>query len=158
MGFDYSFIMAATGDRVPCVYIEDGKIVGLNSADPIRVNYKDPFPGEPSGVTARDTLKLDWSHGHNMAVVGGIGRIGYMAGGKAALWKDEDMADTFTSRAVAFLDRQKKAQPFFLYFATHDIHVPRVPHPRFVGKTSMGAARRRDRAVRWVRRRTAGGP
>src|SRR5262249_15913252 len=27
---------------------------------------------------------------------------------------------------------------FFLYFATHDIHVPRVPHPRFAGKTEMG--------------------
>lgn len=139
IGFDYSFIMAATGDRVPCVYIEDGKIVGLNPADPIRVSYNDPFPGEPTGVTARDTLKLDWSHGHNMAVVNGIGRIGYLTGGKAALWKDEDMADTFTRRAVAFLERQKKDQPFFLYFATHDIHVPRVPHPRFAGQTSMGA-------------------
>ena len=139
VGFDYSFIMAATGDRVPCVYIEDRRIVGLNPADPIRVSYHDPFPGEPTGVTARDTLKLDWSHGHNMAVVDGIGRIGYLTGGKAALWTDEDMADTFTRRAVAFLDRQKKDRPFFLYFATHDIHVPRVPHPRFVGKTSMGA-------------------
>ncbi len=139
VGFDYSFIMAATGDRVPCVYIEDGKVVGLNPADPIQVSYKDPFPGEPTGVTARETLKLDWSHGHNFAVVNGIGRIGYMTGGKSALWKDEDMADTFTRRALAFLDRQEKGRPFFLYFATHDIHVPRVPHPRFVGKTSMGA-------------------
>jgi len=124
---------------VPCVYVEDGRIVDLNASDPIRLSYNDPFPGEPTGVTARDTLKLDWSHGHNMAVVNGIGRIGYMTGGKAALWKDEDMADRFTHRAVAFLERQKKDRPFFLYFATHDIHVPRVPHPRFVGKTSMGA-------------------
>ena len=30
-------------------------------------------------------------------------------------------------------------KPFFLYFATHGIHVPRVPHPRFVGRTAMGA-------------------
>ena len=139
VGFDYSFIMAATGDRVPCVYIEDGRIVGLNPADPIRVSYNDPFPDEPTGMTARDTLKLDWSHGHNMAVVNGVGRIGYVAGGKSAWWKDEDMADVFTRHAVAFLERQKKGQPFFLYFATHDIHVPRMPHPRFVGKTTMGA-------------------
>jgi arylsulfatase A-like enzyme len=139
LGFDYSFIMAATGDRVPCVYVEDGKVVGLDPADPIKVNYKQPFPGEPTGVSHRDQLKLDWSHGHNMAVVNGVGRIGYMTGGKSALWKDEDMADEFTRRAVAFLKRQKSERPFFLYFATHDIHVPRVPHPRFVGKTSMGA-------------------
>lgn len=47
------------------------------------------------------------------------------------------MADTFARHAVDFIDR-KKDGPFFLYFATHDIHVPRVPNPRFVGKTSMG--------------------
>ena len=73
-----------------------------------------------------------------MAVVNGIGRIGFMKGGKAALWKDEDMADTFTRKGVEFIERHKD-QPFFLYFATHDIHVPRVPHPRFVGQTTMGA-------------------
>jgi arylsulfatase A-like enzyme len=139
IGFDYSFIMAATGDRVPCVYVEDGKIVGLDPSDPIKVNYREAFPGEPTGVTHRDQLKLDWSHGHNMAVVNGVGRIGYMTGGKAALWKDEDMADEFTRKAVAFLERQRKDRPFHLYFATHDIHVPRVPHARFVGKSSMGA-------------------
>ena len=31
-----------------------------------------------------------------------------------------------------------REKPFFLYFATHDIHVPRVPHPRFRGATKMG--------------------
>lgn len=138
IGFDYSFIMAATGDRVPCVYVENGKVVGLNPVDPIKVSYKEGFPDEPTAFTNRETLKQDWSHGHNMARVNGIGRIGYMTGGKSALWKDEDMADRFTRSAVAFLERQKQGQPFFLYFATHDIHVPRVPNPRFVGRTSMG--------------------
>ena len=80
---------------------------------------------------------MDWSHGHNNAVINGIGRIGFMSGGKSALWVDEDMADTFTRKAVSFIE-QRKDKPFFLYFATHDIHVPRVPHPRFAGKTSMG--------------------
>ena len=47
------------------------------------------------------------------------------------------MADTFTRKAVEFIERHK-ARPFFLYFATHDIHVPRVPHPRFAGKSGMG--------------------
>jgi arylsulfatase A-like enzyme len=60
-----------------------------------------------------------------------------MSGGKSALWKDEDMADTITGKAVKFLE-DNRARPFFLYFATHDIHVPRVPHLRFVGKTDMG--------------------
>lgn len=138
IGFDYSFIMAATGDRVPCVYVENHRVVGLVESDPIQVNYKQPFPGEPTGTSNRDTLKLDWSHGHNEAVIDGIGRIGFMKGGEAALWKDEDMADVFTKKALKFIE-ESKDKPFFLYFATHDIHVPRVPHPRFVGKTSMGA-------------------
>src|SRR6185436_14147803 len=74
---------------------------------------------------------------HDQTIVNGISRIGFMTGGRGALWKDEDMADVFTSKAVSFIEGQKGG-PFFLYFATHDPHVPRVPHPRFAGKTSMG--------------------
>ncbi len=137
IGFDYSFIMAATGDRVPCVYVENHKVVGLDESDPIEVSYEKLFTGEPDGVTDRKSLKLDWSHGHNQAVVNGVGRIGFMKGGKTARWNDESMADDFTKQATSFIDREK-AKPFFLYFAPHDAHVPRIPHPRFVGKSGMG--------------------
>ena len=137
VGFDESFILAATGDRVPCVYLENQKIVGLDPGDPIFVSYKQPFSGEPNGVDQRHLLTHNWSHGHNMAIVNGVGRIGYSKGGKSALWKDEDMADVFTNRAVDFVTRHKD-RPFFLYFSTHDIHVPRVPHSRFVGTSKMG--------------------
>lgn len=137
IGFNYSFIMAATGDRVPCVYVENGRVVGLDPADPIKVSYAKPIGDLPTGHANPDLLKMHPSHGHDQTVINGISRIGYMTGGKAALWKDEDMADTFTQKAVTFIE-QHKANPFFLYFATHDPHVPRVPHPRFVGKTSMG--------------------
>ncbi|MFN3166237.1 MAG: sulfatase family protein [Phycisphaeraceae bacterium] len=139
IGFDYSFIMAATGDRVPCVYIRDRRVVNLDPNDPIKVRYGKGgnFPGEPDGKKDRDQLVMDWSHGHNMAVINGIGRIGYMTGGKAALWNDEDMADDFAKEAVGFIE-QNKDKPFFLFFALHDNHVPRVPHPRFVGKSGQG--------------------
>ena len=138
IGFDYQFIMAATGDRVPTVYVEQRRVVGLDPNDPIQVRYGGQnFPGELDGKENRDQLTMDWSHGHNNAVINGIGRIGYMTGGKAALWKDEDMADDFTNKAVEFINNNK-AKPFFLYFALHDNHVPRVPHPRFVGKSGQG--------------------
>ncbi len=137
VGFDYSFIMAATGDRVPCVYVENHKIVGADPKDPIKVSYANAFPGEPTGVSERDTLKMDWSHGHNNAVINGVGRIGFMLGGRQARWVDEDMADVFLNHSLDFL-RREKDHPFFLYYATHDIHVPRMPHQRFVGKTKMG--------------------
>ncbi|HEY1173710.1 MAG TPA: arylsulfatase [Verrucomicrobiae bacterium] len=138
VGFNYSYIMAATADRVPCVYVENHRVVGLDPKDPISVNYTKNFPGEPTGKENPELLtKQKPSHGHDMSIVNGISRIGFMKGGKAALWKDEDMADTFTGKAVQFIEKNK-SQPFFLYFGLHDPHVPRVPHPRFVGKSGMG--------------------
>jgi arylsulfatase A-like enzyme len=138
IGFDYSYIMAATGDRVPCVYMENGRVVNLDPNDPIEVSYTTPFAGEPTGLKNPEMLKLKLHHGHDQALINGISRIGYMKGGKSALWQDETIADTLTKKAVTFIENNKKV-PFFLYFATHDIHVPRTPHQRFVGKTDMGA-------------------
>ena len=138
VGFDESFIMAATGDRVPCVFVRDGRVVGLDPKDPIEVSYGKPIPGVLTGKANPELLRMKPSHGHDMSIVNGISRIGYMKGGASALWKDEDMADTFTGQAVKFIERSKD-KPFFLYFALHDPHVPRVPHPRFIGKTNLGS-------------------
>lgn len=141
IGFDYSYIMAATGDRVPCVLIENGRVVDLDPADPIEVSYTTPFEGEPLGRTHPELLRIHPSHGHDMAIVNGISRIGYMRGGKSALWVDENIADSITLKAVRFIENNrpdKTGKPFFLYFGTHDIHVPRTPHPRFAGATDMG--------------------
>ncbi len=132
IGFDYAFIMPATGDRVPCVYVEDRRAVGLDPKDPIRVSYKEKVGNEPTGKENPELLKLKPTHGHDMTIVNGISRIGWMSGGKAARWVDEDMADTYAKKSVTFIERSKK-KPFFLYLATHDIHVPRVPHARFKG-------------------------
>ncbi|MDR2146022.1 MAG: arylsulfatase [Tannerella sp.] len=138
LGFDYSYIMAATGDRVPCVYLENQRIVNLDPSDPVEVSYETPFPGEPLGRDHPELLfNLHPSHGHDMAIVNGISRIGYMKGGKQALWVDEYIADSITSKAVAFIENNRD-KPFFLYFGTNDIHVPRWPHPQFVGKSGMG--------------------
>lgn len=137
IGFDYHYLIPATGDRVPCVYFEQGKVVDLDPADPIAVSYGKRIDPHPSGAEARDTLKMDWSHGHNQTIVNGISRIGWMTGGEKALWKDEDMADVITGKAVEWITANKD-RPFFLFFATQDIHVPRVPHSRFAGKSGMG--------------------
>ena len=141
LGFDYHFLMPATGDRVPCVYFEEGFVVGLDPSDPIEVSYGARIDDEPSGKEARESLRQDWSHGHNATIVNGVSRIGWMRGGREARWIDEDMADVFTEKALAFLERSRGArpsQPWFLYFSTHDIHVPRLPHPRFQGTTGRG--------------------
>ncbi len=141
IGFDYAFLMPATGDRVPCVYVEDHRVTGLVASDPIQVNYKMNVGNEPTGKENPRLLKLKHTHGHDFTIINGVGRIGWMTGGKAARWTDEDMADTFAAKAISFVERSVKtdaSKPFFLYLATHGIHVPRVPHPRFKGTSSVG--------------------
>lgn len=142
LGFDESFIIPATGDRVPCVYVEGRQVVGLDPQDPIQVSFSGPVDDEPTGQSNPELLKLKWDHGHNATIVNGISRIGFMSGGQRARWVDEDMADVLTARAQKFIEQHVSShhqQPFFLFFSTHDVHVPRVPHPRFAGRTSLGA-------------------
>ncbi|MDO6761327.1 arylsulfatase [Tamlana sp. 2_MG-2023] len=137
VGFDYSYIMAATQDRVPTVYIQNGNVVGLDPNDPIEVNYQKNFEGEPTAISNPDLLTMTWHHGHNNSIVNGIPRIGYMKGGEAAKWNDEDMADHFLVEAQNYV-KQHKNEPFFLYYALQQPHVPRTPHPRFAGKSGLG--------------------
>ena len=137
VGFAECFIIPATGDRVPCVYVQNDRVVNADAADPIRVSYNGPVDDGPTGRDNPELLRIHPSHGHDMTIVNGISRIGYMSGGTEARWVDEAMADLLTSRAVEFIARRKDER-FFLYFATHDIHVPRTPHARFVGQSGMG--------------------
>ena len=138
IGFDYSYIMAATADRVPCVFIENGRVANWDPSAPIEVSYERPFPGEPTGKEHPELCYNQQSDfGHNQAIVNGIGRIGYMKGGGRALWKDEHLADSIIGHAIGFM-RQHRQQPFFMYLATNDIHVPRFPNERFHGKSNMG--------------------
>ncbi len=139
VGFDYSYIMAATQDRVPTVYIKDGLVENLDPNDPIEVNYAKNFNGQPTGKDNPELLKMKWHHGHNSSIINGIPRIGYMKGGEKAKWVDEDMADHFLAKAQTYIKEQKgKENPFFLYYAMQQPHVPRTPNPRFVGKSGMG--------------------
>lgn len=138
IGFDYCYLIPATGDRVPCVFVENHHVVGLDPSDPIAVSYKEKVGDWPTGKEHPELLKLHPSHGHDQTIVNGISRIGYMTGGKSALWTDENIADTLASRASAFIEKHRE-KPFFLFLSTHDVHVPRVPHERFAGKSKLGA-------------------
>ena len=137
VGFDYSCVIAATVDRVPTVYIENGNVVGREANDPIYVDYNNKFDDEPNALDNPELVRMQWSCGHNQAVINGIPRIGYMKGGKNARWIDEDMADYFVGKVKTFLN-DNKDKPFFLYYGLHQPHVPRTPHQRFVGATTMG--------------------
>lgn len=137
VGFDYSYVMAATQDRVPTVYIKNGLVEGLDPNDPIEVSYEKNFEGEPTGKLNPELLTMMWDHDHNSSIINGIPRIGFMKGGQKARWSDVDMADHFLDEAQDFIV-ENKDEPFFLYFAMQQPHVPRTPHPRFVGTSGMG--------------------
>ena len=144
IGFNYSCLIAATNDRVPTVYVENGDVVNRDPKDPILVDYKVNFEGEPTALTNPEMLKLKWSHGHNNSIVNGIPRIGFMKGGEKAKWVDEDMADYFLNKVEGFIGSNVN-KPFFLYYGLHEPHVPRAPNSRFVGASGMG--RRGDAIV-----------
>ncbi len=138
LGFDEHYIMAATADRVPCVYLENGQVVNYDPKAPIFVSYQQNFEGEPTGAENPELLtKQRSSQGHDQSIVNGIGRIGYMKGGGRALWRDEDIADSIATNTIEFIERNAKT-PFFIYLCTNDVHVPRMPHERFRGKSPMG--------------------
>jgi arylsulfatase A-like enzyme len=137
VGFDYSYILAATQDRVPTVYIENGDVDGLDPDDPILVDYSTNFEGEPTGKDNPELLTMKWHHGHNNSIVNGIPRIGFMKGGESAKWSDVDMADHFLKKAQDYV-KSHKEEPFFLYYALQQPHVPRTPNPRFVGASGLG--------------------
>ncbi len=118
IGFDYAWIMPATGDRVPCVWVENDRVVNLDPSDPIKINFR-VKRGTP------DSFLM------------GVPRIGQQLGGKAALWDDENLSTVIAKKSRDFIE-EHQAEPFFLQVSTHNIHVPRVPNPKFIGKSDCG--------------------
>ncbi len=137
IGFDYSYLIPATGDRVPCVFVENHHIVNLDPNDPVTVNYIEKVGNWPTGKENPELLKVKPSQGHNNTIVNGISRIGYMTGGKSALWDDETIPMELVDKSNKFITSNKN-QPFFLMLSTHDIHVPRIANKMFQDKSGLG--------------------
>lgn len=143
LGFDHSFIMPSTNDRSPFVYLRNGFVVNADPNDPITVSTN-RIPDDIVGTKYPDALLnpesitvYNGDKQHSNSVISGVPRIGYMKGGKKALWNDEDIADVFADEAKDFITSAGKS-PFFLFFSTSDIHAPRLPNPRFKGKSKYG--------------------
>lgn len=137
IGFDYSYIIPVTGDRVPCVMVENHHVANLDPHDPIKISYKEKVGTDPTFIENPDLALYAADEQHGKTIVNGVSRIGYMTGGNAARWKDETIPYLMMDKARRFID-ENKDEPFFLYFAFHDIHVPRMPDHRFRGVSKMG--------------------
>lgn len=138
VGFDYSFLIPATGDRVPTVFLENQHVVNLDPEDPITVRYRQPIEGGyPTGREHPELLKQYTDDYHLSAITNGISRIGNMKGGESALWVDEKIPFVLNDKASSFIENNKE-QPFFLFYSFHDIHQPRVANVKFIESSTMG--------------------
>jgi len=139
VGYGYSFIFPATADRVPTVFLEGHQVLGLDPNDPISVSYQQKIGQEPTGLENPELLKMKASpkHGHNNTIVNGIGRIGWMSGGKQSKWVDEEVTMSFITKAIEYIDTHKD-KPFFLSYHATEPHVPRMPATIFKGKSGLG--------------------
>ena len=140
VGFKESFIMAATNDRVPCVYLNGRSVENLDPNDPIEVSYnkENPFPEIPTGRRNPELLTTIHSdQQHFDTIVNGVGRIGFSRGGKTAQWDDETMSEVFLNKSKEFINKNID-KPFFLYYPLHQPHVPRIPSKKFQGATNKG--------------------
>jgi arylsulfatase A len=149
IGFDYSFLLPVTGDRVPTVFLENHHVVNIQKNDPIKVNYSEKIGSRPHGYERPDLVRYVADEQHNGTIINGVPRIGSMSGGEEALWVDEEIPNILNNKAIEFM-RSSGDNPFFLYYSFHDIHVPRLPHANFTGMTNMGPRGDAIAQVDWV--------
>lgn len=139
LGFDRSFIMPSTNDRVPTVYVKGHSVHNLSEEEdaPLRVSYDEKIGDLPTGGSHPERLRYPADSQHSGTIVDSISRIGWMSGGQSAWWEDAQIAPTFTRRAQAFIEDHQE-RPFFLYLPLRNVHVPRWPHARFRGESEAG--------------------
>ena len=122
VGFDYFWGVPHVG-QLPHVIIENDRVLGLTSDDPIHM-LPDKRPGYEKNYLERPRL-------------GGAAALG-VSGGESARYEHEELALRLTDRAVRWIDEQSPDQPFFLYLAHRNIHGPLKPNPRFRGQSEIG--------------------
>lgn len=137
VGFDYAYYFPATNDRVPCIFIENEEVDNLNPDDPVSVSYKKKVGNDPTGKENPELLVMRPHAGHDGTIVNGVSRIGWMTGGQEARWNDENMAEHLLDKTLSFIEENNN-KPFFLYYASHDAHEPRIPSPAFRGRSDAG--------------------
>lgn len=120
LGFDYYFGVPKVNSGYPYVYVENDGIVGYDPDDPIV--FKPPYsktttyPAEAGRKTPNKVGGARQAH---------------------ALYDDEKTGTLLTEKAVNWIN-ENKDNPFFLYFATTNIHHPFTPAPRFKGTSQCG--------------------
>jgi arylsulfatase A-like enzyme len=109
VGFDYYFGIPASLDMPPYVFVENDRVTEA-----------------PSATIAASAMRR---HG---------GKGFWRAGAIAPSFKHIDVLPKLTEKAVAFIQKQQKDTPFFLYLALSAPHTPWLPTKDFRGKSTAG--------------------
>jgi arylsulfatase A len=117
--------------------VEGNRVRNLDPTDPLWVGEQSPGEEHRTGLNSRESLKMDWRVGHNGTIHNGVSRIGFYTGGTKARFRDEDLSDIWVAESRSWIAAQRD-RPFFLFLASHAIHVPRLVHERFQGQSTLG--------------------
>ncbi|MCM2374197.1 sulfatase-like hydrolase/transferase [Aporhodopirellula aestuarii] len=137
IGFDDALILPTTNDRVPPVLVRNHHVENLDSNDPLWVGNQRPSPEHQDARSNPAALRMTTVGSHHGTIHNGIGRIGYFTGGKAALYRDEDLAKRWVSESKVWLSKHA-GTPFFLLVTPHSLHAPRIVDEQFQGVSKMG--------------------
>lgn len=131
LGFDYSYILPASLDMPPYVYVKNNQVV-----DPDVILTADAYPKKLSGTSyvwdRKHTNENDiyWEHG-----------VWWRNGEMSKSFKVEDCLDTIVNEGLSFIKNQVKnspEKPFMLYLALTGPHTPWMPNKNFKGKSILG--------------------
>lgn len=121
VGFDHYFGVPLVNSGSPYVYVNDDSIFGYDPSDPLVYGGKpvSPTPMFPEKASVKSPNRFSGAlKAHE-------------------IYDDEKTGTLLTERAVKWIT-EKKDEPFFLYFATPNIHHPFTPAPRFKGTSQCG--------------------
>lgn len=111
-GFDYFFGTAASLDQAPYVYIENNKVV----EEPTRV----------TGVPGLNRQSADQMEEWELGVI-------------ADNYDHQECPEIIQEKVLELIDKySKEEEPFFIYYPTHLVHGPILPHEKDRGKSEIG--------------------
>lgn len=116
LGFDYYFGVPVVNSNPPFVYVENHQVVGWDSDDPF--------------VYGKTAATKVYPEKAKLNQIGGAKKA-------HALYQDEKIGTTLMNKSIQWIKEQKD-KPFFLYFATTNIHHPFTPAPQFKGTSKAG--------------------
>ena len=121
VGFDYFWGFPHVS-QLPHIIIENHRVVGLSPDDPIEI-VADKRPEH-----RRDYLHRTRIGAANLRV----------RGGQSARYLHEELSERLTDKAIKYIETRSTDKPFFLLLAHRNVHGPRIPAPRFNGRSKIG--------------------